>query len=228
MDNATAHPAAEYDRKVRHTIPFYELLHSEVIDLLRTVQPQPKCWVDTGCGTGRLARIAITAFPQTRFILADPSEAMLSQVRARFGKEFSDRLTLLPATDSAGLGSRVQASSADVVTAIQCHHYLQPAARRQAVQACFELLRPGGLFVEFENISPRTSEGTRIGLKRWKAFQLAEGRPQPEVDKHLSRFGTEVFPITAEQHVTLLNEIGFRTAELFWFSQMQAGFYGIK
>jgi tRNA (cmo5U34)-methyltransferase len=227
-DNLTAHKASAYDQKVRQTIPFYDLIHGEVIRLAKTVQPNAKVWVDTGCGTGYLVQRALTAFPQTRFILADPSEAMLGQARARLDGNGPDRLTILPSTDSAGLPSRVQCGTADVVTAIQCHHYLQAEGRRQAVQACFDLLVPGGLFAAFENVAPSTPEGVRIALQRWKAFQVGESRPEEEVDKHLARYGTEFFSITIQQHLELLRQTEFSVVELFWLSQMQAGFYGIK
>ena len=38
----------------------------------------------------------------------------------------------------------------------------------------------------------------------------------------------EFLPITAEQHFDALAQAGFRVVELFWFPQMQAGFYAIK
>jgi len=226
MDNLTAHNASEYDAKVRQTIPFYDLIQQEVLRLVKNVKPEVDCWVDTGCGTGYLAELALAAFPRTRFLLADPAEAMLVQARERL--ERAARITFLPATDSAGLGAHLEGGSARVVTAIQCHHYLQVESRQRALQACFDLLAPGGLYVTFENIAPRTPDGVRIGLRGWRSFLLAEGRTEVEADKHLTRYGTEFFPITVEQHLELLTQTGFRVVELFWFSQMQAGFYGIK
>jgi tRNA (cmo5U34)-methyltransferase len=193
---------------------------------VKIVKPEVDCWVDTGCGTGYLAELALTAFPRTRFILADPAEAMLVQARRRL--ERAARITFLPATDSAGLGAHLERDSAQVVTAIQCHHYLHVGGRQCALRACFDLLAPGGVFVGFENVAPRTPEGVQIGLRGWRTFLLAEGRTEEEADKHLARYGNEIFPITVEQHLEMLTQGGFRVVELFWFSQMQAGFYGIK
>jgi tRNA (cmo5U34)-methyltransferase len=158
--------------------------------------------------------------------LADPAEAMLVQARARLAGNITDRLTILPTTDSTGLNRHIQRGTADVVTAIQCHHYLQLEGRRQAVQACFDLPVPGGLFVTFENVASSTPEGTRVGLKRRETSQMAEGRPEHEADRHLSRYGTAFFPIPIEQHLELLTQTGFGVAELSGFSQMQAVFYG--
>ncbi len=227
-DNLTAHKASEYDAKVRQTIPFYEIIQEEVIRLVKGVKPGVACWVDTGCGTGYLAELALTAFPRTRFVLGDPAEAMLVQARKRFGSAACERVTILPATDSVGLPAGLGRGVADVVTAIQCHHYLNAEGRRQAVRACFDVLAPDGLFVTFENVAPRTPEGIRIGREGWKAFLLAQGRSEAEADKHLARYGTEFFPITVAQHLEGLTQAGFRVVELFWFSQMQAGFYGMR
>ena len=228
MDNLTAHKAADYDQKIRQTIPFYDTIHAEVIRLVKLVKPDVKCWVDTGCGTGRLLEQAVRDFPAAHFILADPSEAMLVQTRARLTNCDSPLITILPPIGSADLGSHVAKDTADVVTAIQCHHYMQRAERIKALRACCEMLKPGGLFVTFENIAPRTPEGVRIGLARWKSFLMENGRTEQEADQLLARYGREFLPITAEEHLNALTQAGFSVVELFWFSQMQAGFYAIK
>jgi tRNA (cmo5U34)-methyltransferase len=78
-DNATPHKAAEYDRSVRQTIPFYETIQSEVVDIVKTIRPDVNCWLDTGCGTGYLVEMAMSHFPRASFVLTDPAESMLKQ-----------------------------------------------------------------------------------------------------------------------------------------------------
>ena len=153
---------------------------------------------------------------------------MLEQTRARLTNHDSARLTILPPIGSADLESQVAKNTADVVTAIQCHHYMQRPERIKALRACREVLKPGGLFVTFENIAPRTPEGVRFGLAGWKSFLMENGRTEQEADQHLTRYGREFLPITAEEHLNALSQAGFGVVELFWYSQMQAGFYAIK
>jgi tRNA (cmo5U34)-methyltransferase len=153
---------------------------------------------------------------------------MLGQARARFAAKEAGRVSILAPLGSAELTSKVLPGSADVVTAIQCHHYLQEAARLQALQACFITLKPGGLFVTFENIAPRTGAGVRFGLAGWKSFLMNSGWTAAEADKHLARYGRELLPITVERHLAALMKTGFAVVEIFWYSQMQAGFYAIK
>lgn len=227
-DNTTAHKAADYDRQVQQTIPFYALLHNETIDLVRTVNPQPATWLDTGAGTGALVEAALPLFPATQFLLADPSEGMLAEARQRFAGQPEKRIRVLPAMDSLELPNYQPTLCPTVMTAIMSHHYLQPFERREAVQACYNLLTPGGLFVAFENIDRDTLDGRQIGLERWKRFQIAQGRSPEVATQHLARFNTEYFPITISTHLALLKETGFQVVELFWHSQMQAGFYALK
>jgi tRNA (cmo5U34)-methyltransferase len=225
-DNTTPYGASEYDLNVRKTIPFYETIHQEAIDLVKTMKPDVACWLDTGCGTGYLVELALAAFPQAQFIVADPAEAMLERARERLANTGGSRLRFLAPVGSEGIVHDDVAPQ--VITALQCHHYLRPEKRRRAVQACHAVLEDGGLFITFENITPQTDTGTRIGLERWKRYQMRMGRSETVVDNHLERFNVKYFPITANDHVRLLRDVGFRTVEMFWFSQMQAGFYGIK
>lgn len=226
-DNATPYLSADYDLQVRNTIPYYDSFHQETINLVRAAHPNPATWLDTGCGTGTLASIALNAFPEARFMLADPSAEMLNQARKKLAGYSSERVAFLdPAPTQEITLSRSE--TPDVITAIQSHHYLSEAGRVKACTRCYDLLSPGGIYITFENIRPLTQRGTEIGKELWKNFQLSQGKAPEEVNSHIERFGREFFPITAEEHLSLLRSCGFEVVEMLWYSYMQAGFYGIK
>jgi len=50
IDNIIPHRSSEYDSKVKKTIPFYENFHLETINLVQTIDPNVKKWLDTGSG----------------------------------------------------------------------------------------------------------------------------------------------------------------------------------
>ena len=145
-------------------------------------------WLDTGCGTGTLARRVMEERSDVKFTLCDPSEKMLTEAKGkladsdiRFFNISSQQLTF--------------ESEFDVVTAVQSHHYLKSDA---------------------------------IALTRWSQFLVDHGNSTEDVQMHLDRRGTEVFPITIEMHINLLRECGFRSVDLLWTSYLQAGFWAVK
>ncbi len=228
LDNATPHKSSEYDWKVRQTIPFYETMHRETIDVVKTIRLDVKSWLDTGCGTGYLIELALPVFPNTRFMLADPSEEMIQQAKNRLQGAGRGRVEYLQPVESQGLTSQVKESSCQTVTAIQCHHYLRPLERKKAIESCYRVLENKGLLIAFENIAPSTKRGVKVGLERWGRFQVEAGRSPATVAHHLKRFNTRYFPITVDEHLKLLKVTGFRVVQAFWLSHMQAGFYAIK
>jgi len=222
VDNSTSHKSTVFDAQVRSTIPYYDNFHQETLSLVKSIKKKPRIWLDTGCGTGTLILKAIRDFPNTRFLLADPSRNMLIQARKKLARAKS--VSFLPPTPTEKLAS-VLHERPDVITAIQAHHYLSPDKRQEATRACYEILNDNGLYVTFENIRPLTESGIKIGKTRWYQYQIVNGRSRKTAKKHLDRFDKGFFPITIEEHLELYRKCQFNVVELFWYSQMQAGFY---
>ncbi len=225
--NTTPHLPEDYDVQVANTIPYYSSFHQETINLIKSLPSRPKVWLDTGCGTGSLVKKAFLEFPDTRFILLDPSESMLQQALEKLSAFMPERVEFLKPCPTQKLSCELK-EKPEIITAIQCHHYLCSEDRVKATKVCYDILEDNGIYITFENIRPLTKKGILIGKQYWANFQLSKGKCQEEVHKHLARFDVEYFPITIEDHLKLLRETGFRTVELFWCSYMQAGFYGIK
>jgi tRNA (cmo5U34)-methyltransferase len=217
-----------YDAAIRQIMPFYDVIQSEVIDIVRTVKPDVKQWLDTGCGTGNLVEIALRFFSNTTFVLTDPTELMLKRAVDRLKAFPEKQAKFLTPTPSEGLLAHKDVLKPQVITAILCHHYYNREQRRTATTVCYQLLDAGGVFISVENIMPDSVQGTQLGIERWKRFQIEHGRISIMAEKHAARLNSEFFPITADEYLELFKETGFPAVELFWRSQMQAGFYAIK
>ncbi|MBO4637074.1 MAG: methyltransferase domain-containing protein [Clostridiales bacterium] len=220
-DNRSAYNSDIYDEKIVSTLPYYREYHNQIIDLIRAMCISDIKWLDTGCGTGTLAKKVLESRSDVSFTLCDPSEQMLQEAK----KKLKGRDIEYIAQPSQSLSF---SSEFDVVTAVQCHHYLKPEARRVAVENCYRALKDNGVFITFENIKMTSAVSDSYALKRWENFLSDHLGSQEAVDHHINRRGVEVFPITVEEHLKLLRSTGFRSADVLWTSYLQAGFWAVK
>jgi tRNA (cmo5U34)-methyltransferase len=220
-DNATAHSAADYEREVRRTIPMHAEILEQAVDSALAARPSAARWLDTGCGPGRLAAIA-RARCSAKITLADPSPAMLALARARHADLPDDRFLQVSSQELP------PGAPFDVVTAVQCHHYGDEAARARAVARCYERLAPGGAFVTFENVRAETEAGHALQRQRWSAWLARQGRDPQAVRAQMDREGNQFFPVRVSEHQRLLATTGFDVVELIWRSYGQAGFLCLK
>jgi tRNA (cmo5U34)-methyltransferase len=112
-------------------------------------------FLDLGCGDGTVARAVLNRLPNAEGVLVDFSEPMLAAARARLidatchvlQVDFGDPMWVNRVAEWAPFDA--------VVSGYAIHH--QPDDRKQALYAeIFDLLAPGGLFVNVEHVAPAT------------------------------------------------------------------------
>lgn len=222
MSSKTQFTANEYENKIRKVIPYYDEIPNQIFSVIYAYFGEKEIsLLDTGCGSGIFAQKAVEKLHLSKLVLCDPSENMLKAAEQKLnGKQCEFRCI--------GSEQLDYEEEFDVITAIQSHHYFTAEERENAVKNCFRALKNGGIFIYFENTASFTETGRDITLKRVEKFGLNSGRTEKEVSHHTSRYNTEYFPITAEQHLELLRKTGFCTVEMLWYSYLQSGYYGIK
>ncbi|MDE7289167.1 MAG: class I SAM-dependent methyltransferase, partial [Oscillospiraceae bacterium] len=213
--------SAEYDEKIRQTLPYYDDFFENIFRTVRACPNHPKALLDVGCRTGKTAECVLKSFNVERFVFCDNSEEMLNIARERFYAENTEFVL----ADVRELAFR---NEFDIVTAVQVNHYFKGAERTLAVQKCFEALKTGGMYICFENFAPYSEFGQRLYLNRWKSFQLEQDRSPAACEEHIGRYNKEYFPITLSEQLQIMRDCGFKAAEILWLSYMQAGFLGIK
>lgn len=164
---------------------------------------------------------ALSKFKLAEFVLCDPSAEMIENAKSKLSG-FDNVSFYNLSSQQFDFKNRF-----DIVTAIQSHHYLNKEQRALATKKCFDALKSGGVYVTFENIELSSEMSIKIGIDRWKRFLFSNGKNE-EVQSHINRRWTEVFPITVEEHIKLIKGCGFRTVDVLWASYMQAGFFAVK
>lgn len=220
-DNLSAFNAAEYDKKIKCTLPYYEELYAQVVNVINAYFHRPVRWLDIGCGTGKMEESAFRSCEIEEMTACDISPKMIEIINKRFQDQNVKCI-------QSSVFDMSDETSFDVVTAIQVFHYFQNEERATAIRKCYDALKPNGVFITFENFAPNSKIGEKLFLERWRAFQSSQGKSTEECDRHISRYKKEYFPITIPEHLELLKRSGFKNSEILWVSNMQVGLLGIK
>lgn len=112
-------------------------------------------FLDLGCGDGILGAAILEKFPGAHGLLADFSEPMLDAARRNLSAYAAQlAFSQLDYADPAWASAARPAGPFDaIVSGYSIHH--QPDERKRAIYAeIFDLLQPGGWFVNVEHVAP--------------------------------------------------------------------------
>ena len=219
--NSAPFDVAEYDRQIKRTLPFYEEMFQQAVDIVRILNLQSLRWLDVGCGTGKMARTALDNFDIQKMVCIDVEKEMLEKAENFCDNEKVEFL-------QCDIRELPYEEIFDIVTAVQVNHYFKKDERVAAIKKCYDALAENGIYISFENFAPDSEEGARLYLERWKQFQIANGKSKEEADSHIRRYGRDYFSITISESIKLLKECGFRMVGILWVSYIQVGILARK
>ena len=159
--------------------------------------------LDLGSGPGTLAQKLLAAFPEMKVICLDGSEEMLRLAREGL-VSFGDRASFIRAdfADENWLSSLPRDLDA-VVSARAIHNLRKLKPIERVYRQAFELLRPGGVFLNIERVN-----FSSLTLRHYyRELQMRERGRAAKMDGRAP---------SLLQQFHLLKRAGFRDIDCFW------------
>ena len=195
--------AAGYDGLRRQLIPCFDEFYDGAVGMLPFRAGAAPRILDLGAGTGLLAGMLLRRWPRARLVLVDLSPEMLAQARRRFvGRR---RQVEIRGADYLvdDLGGPYDA----VVSALSIHH-LAHGAKRALFRRAFAALRPGGWFVDADNVLAPTPALAASDRARWISRVRESGISGADLAAALRRTRLDVLaPLDAQ--LSWLRAAGF-------------------
>jgi tRNA (cmo5U34)-methyltransferase len=205
MDVKSAFDAAApaYDRLRRQLIPCFDDFYGSAVEMLPFGAGAEPRILDLGAGTGLLAEQILHRWPRARLVLLDLSEEMLGRARLRFaGRE--GQVEVRPGDYLRDpLGGPFDA----VVSALSIHHLPDPA-KRTLFRRALGALRPGGWFVDADNVLAPTPAGAASDRAAWIARVRRSGIEDADLAAALRRTRLDVLAPLPDQ-LAWLRAAGF-------------------
>ncbi|NJP20133.1 MAG: methyltransferase domain-containing protein [Hydrococcus sp. CRU_1_1] len=222
---------------VRGAIP----LAVEQIDiLLRVIQlTQIKVdkFIDLGCGNGILGKSILQQYPTAKGIFIDISEAMLQAAQDSLtSEEERVRFILQDFGKKEWVNSVIQESTFDVIVSGFAIHHLPDTRKKELYQEIYQLLKPGGVFLNLEHVASHSKLGEeafdRLFVDALYAFHQQQGAKQSREEiarQYYSRSDKNANILALlEIQCKWLREIGFVDVDCFMKVFEIALFGGVK
>ena len=166
----------KYDKNIVATLPYYEEYFKQIIEIVHTAFSMPIEWLDIGCGTGKMADMAIRNIQVENMTCCDNSPQMLKIAKERACSSKVDFRESL-------IQNLQYDSDFDVITAILITHYLEYEERIVSIRNCYNALKKNGLFFTVENFAPNNDIFKKIIFGAMEKFSVQKWKKRRRMSK---------------------------------------------
>ncbi|WP_332646552.1 class I SAM-dependent methyltransferase [Lysinibacillus sp. 54212] len=216
-----------YLKQVRGGIPYGAEQAQIMLQVVNHFVSEPQIVMDLGCGNGFLAEILLRSYPQAKAICIDHSAPMIEQAKINM-EPYKNRCELYVGDFSQSIDSFARPNSVDCIVSGYAIHHLPHSMKKALYKDIYQLLKPGGIFINIEHTASATEEIERLhdelfidhltAYNKGDRQQIAKeyyNRPD-KADNILARVDVQV---------NWLREIGFNHADCY-FKWMELAVFG--
>lgn len=227
------HVVAAYIDERRKLLPMFEAQEEIARRLLTRGDRRIERFLDLGAGDGGFAELVLDWFPESAAVLVDFSEPMLAAAERRLA--IADGRCRIVRGDLSGSGWRdgLPEGRYDAVVSRFAIHHLTDARKRELYAEAFDLLRPGGVLLNWEHVE---TGGLAEGMfdEYWRERMLAaareegDSRPDDEVLAAYDDAADDDILSHPETQCRWLREMGFEGVETCFLIPGLAIFGGVR
>jgi tRNA (cmo5U34)-methyltransferase len=217
--------AAAYSQQNPPWLPNYAGAMDLVLQALKLYLPSTARIIDLGAGTGNLSRRVLQAFPDCHLTLVDFSQNMLDGTAGVLAG-FEGRYELL-LHDMWNIDFQAGAYDA-VVASFALHHGRGETVYKKMYQNIFRWLKTPGVFACCDVVNGDAPSLSDINEAGWRQFLVHEEFSAPDIERLFANYHREDSPLSLKQHLNLLSQVGFASADVLWKKSNFSVYVGIK
>jgi tRNA (cmo5U34)-methyltransferase len=205
----------------RRLIPLFDVQEDLTKRLITRNGRQVSRFVDLGAGDGGFAELLLELYPDSSGVLVDFSEPMLAAARERLAGRPGWEIARADLSRPDWVGVLTEGERFDAVVSRLAIHHLPDERKHALYTEAFELLAPGGIFLNWEHIE---TAGLAEGLfdeffrERMVVAEREREHPRPpeEVVRSYDDATDEDILRDPESQCEWLREIGFEKVDVYF------------
>ncbi len=209
---------------VRGAIPCADVQLVVIGKIVQLWCDHPTRILDLGCGNGILGRFLLKMFPSARGVFVDFSDPMLDAARENVGGMPQASVTKADFVTPQWVDAVAPDRPFDIVISGYAIHH-QPDERKKVLYAeIYDLLAPGGIFLNLEQVAPATAAGGQLSdeffvdhLYRFRAKSDPDASRAAIADAYYRRSDKKENILAAvEEQCSWLRDLGFQDVDCFF------------
>jgi tRNA (cmo5U34)-methyltransferase len=217
---STVWNAATYDSERRRLVPCFDDFYGSVAELVARCCPASPRILDLGAGTGILSSAIIGRIGTGQLTLLDASADMLDRATTRLA-QWQPRIIVQPLTAPLPPGPF------DAVVSALAIHHLNDAEKRHLYSGILEVLSPGGMFINAEQVIGASDRLQKLFEAVHLDSARSLGSSEAEIKGAIERMSYDQCATVTDQ-LAWLKQVGYEDVECFYRSFRFAVFGGWK
>ena len=203
--------ALEYDSSRKKLIPCFDDFYQTAIREIPFPGEKSIDVLDLGAGTGLMAGLVASEYPNAEIVLIDIAEKMLLEAKNKL-KNFKNDFEFI-----TGNYSEIESfgKSFDLIISSLSIHHLPGDEKNNLFRKIFSHLKPGGLFINADQVLGETDEIEQIYRNRWIEQVKEKGATDQELSAALERMKEDKMS-TLSLQIQWLKEAGFEDVDCWY------------
>jgi tRNA (cmo5U34)-methyltransferase len=214
---------AYYDNWMRMALPNFDEIFSVAVGLIPFDVAASISVLDLGAGTGLFSWHVLEKFPAARFTLCDLAPKMLEIAQQRFqpyAGQFAYRVE--------DYRQIVADQPFDLVISSLSIHHLTDEDKAALFQRVYDLLKPGGLFINVDQIKGPSDYWQQYYWDQWLQRVRRKGAAEDQIEASILRRKTYDQEATLPDQLLWLNQAGFAQVDCVYKHAFIGVFCAIK
>ena len=213
-----------FDEHIDASIPHYSTLNNNIVALSNYFIEGRTNVYDIGCSTGKLLK-RLQNERNDDCIGENNTKYIGLEINKDFSKDFKQEKNFSLIEED--LLDYDNFDNASLITSVFTLQFISQKDRKKILQKIYNGLNDGGAFIFSEKIISESAKIENIQTFLYYSFKRENFTAEEILDKEVN-LRSIMKPVTLEQNVNMLREVGFKDIDVFWRNFNFVGIIAVK
>jgi tRNA (cmo5U34)-methyltransferase len=203
--------AKQFDDTISKIIPYYDQMINALVDAIHFEKDSEISVIDLGCGTGTVAAKISEKFRNSRICCLDIATNMIDIARQKL-TDHKDVEFITGDFSTITFDNKFDV----VVSSLALHHLENDHDKKEFYKKVYNSLTDSGVFINADVVLASSDYFQIINMIRWIDYMNKNITCEEIFNNWIPKYKTEDRPAKLMEQLKWLEEIGFKSVDVYW------------